>query len=227
MYAFLVVQNDDDNDLAILSLVLKRAGMAVISDRDLDSVLASWERRHADLLVISVPHFRVEQVALIRSITLVPLIILAGRLTEQEHINLLGAGADIVIKRPYSTHLLVAQIQAFTRRAGSTPLGSLPTLSMPGLQLDPASRVVKVEGQPDRRLTHLEFRLLYTLMINRDQVLPTDTIVDKVWGYTSGDRNLVRGLISRLRHKVEPDPRNPRFIVTEPGIGYMLRSIEV
>ncbi len=224
MYAILIVQDDDD-DLAILSLVLKRAGMAVTTGRDIDSVLLSWEERSADILVVSAPHFRVEQVGLIRRVTLAPLIALVGRLTEQEHIKLLGAGADIVVKRPYSAHLLIAQIQAFTRRAGSTPLGSLPSLSMPGLKLDPASRIVRVEGQPERRLTHLEFRLLYTLMINRDQVLPTDTIVDKVWGYASGDRDLVRGLISRLRHKVEPNPRDPRFIITEPGIGYSLRSL--
>ncbi len=96
---------------------------------------------------------------------------------------------------------------------------------MPGLKLNPSSRIVTIEGQPDKRLTHLEFRLLHTLMVNRDLVLPTDTIVDKVWGYTSGDRDLVRGLISRLRYKIEPDPRQPRFIITEPGLGYSLRSI--
>ncbi len=69
MYAFLVVQDDDDNDLAILSLVLKRAGMAVNTARDLDSMLASWEERSADILVVSAPHFRVEQVEIIRRVT--------------------------------------------------------------------------------------------------------------------------------------------------------------
>ena len=78
-----------------------------------------------------------------------------------------------------------------------------------------------MEGHPQKRLTHLEFRLLHTLMIHRGQILPTDRIVDLVWGYSDqGDPELVRGLVSRLRSKVEPDPRNPRYILTEAGIGY-------
>jgi len=107
------------------------------------------------------------------------------------------------------------------RRAGSVPLFSLPTLNIAGLTLDPATRTVKVSDRPSKRLTHLEFRLLYTLMVHRGQILPADTIVERVWGYSGrGDRDLVRGLISRLRSKVEGDPRNPSYILTVPGVGY-------
>ncbi len=81
--------------------------------------------------------------------------------------------------------------------------------------------MVESSDRPSKRLTHLEFRLLYTLMINRGQILPTDTIVERVWGYSGqGDRELVRGLISRLRAKVKLDPRNPSYILTVPGVGY-------
>jgi DNA-binding response OmpR family regulator len=70
----------------------------------------------------------------------------------------------------------------------------------------------------------LEFRLLYTLLINRNQIVPTETIVERVWGYSGrGDRDLVRGLVSRLRVKVEGDPHKPQYILTEPGIGYSFR----
>jgi DNA-binding response OmpR family regulator len=69
-------------------------------------------------------------------------------------------------------------------------------------------------------LTHLEFRLLHELMIHQGQILTTEVIVDRVWGYSEGDRELVRGLVSRLRAKVEPDPRKPRFVITVPGVGY-------
>jgi DNA-binding response OmpR family regulator len=94
-------------------------------------------------------------------------------------------------------------------------------LSTAGLTLDPTTRVVEVSGKAKQRLTQLEFRLLYTLMINRRQVIPTETIVERVWGYTGqGDRDLVRGLVSRLRVKIEADPRDPRYILTVPGIGY-------
>lgn len=76
-------------------------------------------------------------------------------------------------------------------------------------------------------LTHLEFRLLYTLMIHRGQVLPTETIVEQVWGYTGqGDKELVRGLVRRLRTKVEPDPGKPRYILTVAGVGYSFNQQE-
>jgi DNA-binding response OmpR family regulator len=121
--------------------------------------------------------------------------------------------------------LLIAQTRALLRRSGSVPLFSLPSLSLGGLTLDPATRTVEVSGHMSRRLTHLEFRLLYTLMINHGQVLPTDTIVERVWGYSGrGDRELVRGLISRLRTKVETDPRNPCYILTVPGVGYSFQG---
>jgi DNA-binding response OmpR family regulator len=87
--------------------------------------------------------------------------------------------------------------------------------------LDPATRTVQVADRPPHRLTHLEFRLLYTLMLHRGHIMSTENIVERVWGYTGrGDRELVRGLVRRLRAKVEPDPRSPTFIVTVPSVGY-------
>ena len=93
--------------------------------------------------------------------------------------------------------------------------------------LDPTSRTIDVPHRLAQRLTHLEFRLLYTLMMNRNQIIPTEAIVERVWGYTGqGDRDLVRGLVSRLRVKVEPDPRHPQYILTVPGIGYTFKAID-
>ena len=134
---------------------------------------------------------------------------------------------NLVLIRPFSSRLLIAQIKALLRRAGGVPLFSLPTLSVAGLTLDPATRTVQVSGQPSRRLTHLEFRLLYTLMLHRGQVLSTETIVEQVWGYTGrGDKELVRGLVRRLRGKTEPEPHEPRFILTVPGVGYSFAAGE-
>lgn len=89
--------------------------------------------------------------------------------------------------------------------------------------LDPTTRTVEVDGMETTRLTQLEFRLLYTLMTHPRQVLPTEMLVESVWGYSdTGNRELVRGLVKRLRRKVEIDPRHPRHIVTTPGVGYQL-----
>lgn len=119
-------------------------------------------------------------------------------------------------------------MRALLRRSSGMPIFSLPTLSLAGLTLNPDTRTVQVAGRPEQRLTHLEFRLLYTLMINRGQVIPTETIIDRVWGYGGrGDGYLVQGLrslISRLRAKVEIDPQQPRYILTMPGVGYSFRK---
>jgi DNA-binding response OmpR family regulator len=87
--------------------------------------------------------------------------------------------------------------------------------------LDPSSRTVRVEEGDSKKLTQLEFRLLYTLMTHPGQIIPTENIVEHVWGYNGeGNRDLVRGLVQRLRSKIELDKRNPQYILTAKGIGY-------
>ena len=219
MYAMLLAQNVDER--AVLSLVLQRAGLAVTSSADLDRAMKSWLERPADLIVLAIGGDPLTQVRRTRTETPVPIVVIVNPIDEDMHHTLLEAGADLVICRPFSARLLIAQVQALMRRAGTVPLFSLPTLSQAGLTLDAANRTVEVAGWRSRRLTHLEFRLIYTLMTHRGQVLPPEVIVERVWGYSGrGDKELVRGLVSRLRAKVEPEPKKPRFIHTVPGVGY-------
>jgi DNA-binding response OmpR family regulator len=224
MYALLVA--DDSDETALLSLVLQRAGLACTTSGNLERAMQTWFERPADLVMISLQEpTPLEQVRRIRAESEVPLVLIVDQITERLHYSLLEAGADLVLSRSYSDRLLVVQVRSLLRRAGGVPVFSLPTLSIAGLSLDPATRTVEVTDRPSMRLTHLEFRLLYTLMIHRGQVLPPDTIVEKVWGYSGeGDRELVRGLVSRLRSKVEVEPSKPRYIVTVPGLGYTFGS---
>jgi len=219
MYAMLLAQNVDER--AVLSLVLQRAGLAVTSSADLNRAMKSWLERPADLIVLAIGGDPLTHVRRTRTETPVPIVVIVHPVDEDMHHSLLEAGADLVICRPFSARLLIAQVQALMRRAGTVPLFSLPTLSQAGLTLDAANRTVEVAGWRSRRLTHLEFRLIYTLMTHRGQVLPPEVIVERVWGYSGrGDKELVRGLVSRLRAKVEPEPKKPRFIHTVPGVGY-------
>jgi len=220
MYALLIA--DDPDETAILSLVLQRAGLAVTTASHLEQAIKSWSGRPADLILACLDKpAPMEQVHRIRAVTEMPLIILTEQVDERLHYDLHEAGADRVFSRPYSARLLIARIRSLLRRAGGIPVFSLPTLSIGGLTLDPSTRTVEVEGRPSCRLTHLEFRLLHLLMINRGQVLPTERIIELVWGYSEDvDPELVRGLVSRLRGKVEQDPRNPRYVLTVAGVGY-------
>jgi DNA-binding response OmpR family regulator len=220
MYALLIA--DAPDDIAIFSMVLQRAGLAVTTAKNFEKALQNWLERPADIILLALtePSPR-DQVRHIRVEAKVPLILSLPSQDERLHCDLLNLGADLVLTPPFSAKLLIAQVGVLVRRAGSMAAFALPTLSIANLTLDPANRTVEVVDKPIQRLTHLEFRLLYTLMTNRGQVIPTETIVERVWGYTGqGDRDLVRGLISRLRNKIEADPHQPHYILTMPGIGY-------
>lgn len=220
MHALLIAQNADET--AVLSLVLQRGGLTVARADVLEPILQTGPEKPVDFIVLAPREGPpVAQVRRLRSQTQVPLIIVSSRIDEETHIDLLEAGADLVVPRPFSARLLITQIRALMRRTQDVSFFTVPALTVAGLTLDPATRTVQVEGQPPRRLTHLEFRLLHTLMIHRGQVLPTEVLVEHVWGYSGeGDRDLVRGLVSRLRAKVEADPRAPRYVTTSPGVGY-------
>lgn len=226
MYALLIAQDPDD--IAIFSIVLQRAGLAVTTAKELEKAMQNWAERPTDVVLLALPEpSPQDQIRRVRSETLVPLVQAVASADENLHCELLKMGADLVISPPISAKLLIAQISVLMRRAGSVPNFSLPTLTAESLSLNPETRTVEVEGKTTQRLTHLEFRLLYTLMINRGQVIPTETIVERVWGYTGqGDRDLIRGLVSRLRVKIEADPRKPQYILTIPGVGYSFKGGE-
>jgi DNA-binding response OmpR family regulator len=219
VYALLLSRHPDET--AILSLVLQRVGMSVHTANSAERAVDNWTDRPADVVVLSLPGDPLPHIRGLRSVTSVPLVVITDPAAEEALATLFDAGADLVVLRPYSARLLIARMRALMRRAGGVSLFSLPTLSLGGLTLDPATRTVQVSDQPPHRLTHLEFRLLYALMLHRGQIMSTENIVERVWGYTGrGDRELVRGLVRRLRAKVEPDPRSPTFIVTVSGVGY-------
>lgn len=227
MHALLVAEDPDES--AVLELLLQRIGLTVSAGRDLEHATRAWSEHPADLvlLALNLPHPR-DQVRQVRAHTACPLIVIISWADEELQATLLDMGADVLLTRPYSVRLLMAQTRALLRRAAGLPGPTLPSLRIAGLTLDPATRSVEVPGRPPQRLTALEFRLLYNLILYRGQVLPTQTLIDRVWGYRSNleDRDLVRGLISRLRSKIEPDPRRPRYILTVPGVGYALRQDE-
>jgi DNA-binding response OmpR family regulator len=220
MHALLIAHDPDEK--ALLTLVLQRAGLSVTKADALERILQTGPEQPVDFVVLTSRESPpVAQIRRFRSQTQVPLLIIAGRIDERTHVDLLEAGADMVLPRPFSARLLIAQVRALLHRAAGIPFFILPPLSIEGLTLDPAARTVQVDERPPCRLTHLEFRLLYTLMIHQGQVLSAETLVEHVWGYTGeGDRDLVRGLVSRLRAKIEQDTRSPRYIITVPGVGY-------
>ena len=221
MRAYLISRDPDERDL--LTSVLRHSGLDVASISNLQRVMENWMQDWADMIVLtSDDHIGIlDNVRLIRSTTRMPLIMLTNPIAEVEFVSLVQSGAVLVLERPVASRVLAAYAQMFMRRSEAVPAFVLPILEAETITLDPSTRIVKVSGQESRHLTQLELYLLYVLMTNSDQVLPTDVIVERVWGHSGkGDRELVRGLVSRLRRKVESDPQHPRFVHTIPGIGY-------
>jgi DNA-binding response OmpR family regulator len=211
-------------EASVLNLLLQRAGFTVRTVHNLDQAIDAWPEQPADFVIITLPEdFQraKKHIESIRLHTIIPICVITDPINEGLHVELLEAGADLVVQRPFGIRHLLAQIKSLLRRSAGIPFFSLPTLSQHDVVLDPSMRTVKVGNNSEKRLTQLEFRLLYTLMTNIGQIIPTGQIVEHVWGYSGeGNRDLVRGLVQRLRSKVEPEPRKPRYILTEPGIGY-------
>lgn len=221
MQAIIVAGNQEDKDF--LSFVLRHAGLAVATTAEIQRVTASLPERPVDLILVATkasPSFAREIEAL-RAATPASLMVVVDTPTEDLYCSLLDAGVDLVLERPLSPRILSRYVRTLLRRNRTAPSFALPTLELDEIVLDPATRTVTVAGQEPRRLTQLEFRLLYVLMTNRGQTVPTDAIVEHVWGYSGeGNRGLVRGLIRRLRRKIEPDKGKSRFIHNVPGVGY-------
>lgn len=208
----------------ILSSILSQFGYPARATRSLEQVVETWTEHPADFVILvssGEVAGLVDAVRLLRGCTIAPVLVIGEGLSEDEQIVLFEAGLDLYIPRPFSLRLLRYQVQALLRRSNSIPFQGLPGLNQSGVVLDPAARTVRVGERPPRHLTQLEFRLLYTLMTHAGQIIPYEQIINQVWQYSGEEsRELVRGLVQRLRLKVEPEPQQPVYILTEPGVGY-------
>lgn len=221
MQAIVISENGEEREF--LSYVLRHAGLAVARTATVKLVMSSLLKQPVDLILLSAKgHTAVtDDVLAIRTTSQAPLLLLHDAMTEDETCELLDAGVDLILERPYSPRILARYVTMFLRRAGSVPVSILTAIQTNRIQLDPGTRTVTLVGQAPQQLTPLEFRLLYVLMTNADQVIPIDVIIERVWGYNGeGNRELVRGLVRRLRRKIEPNPQQTQFIHNHPGVGY-------
>lgn len=222
MKAVIISSDADQRDF--LAYVLRHAGLETRQASNPETVIAGWLDSPADLVLLC-GRERSELEGALKELRAAsgatPAILLLEAPTESAICTLLDAGADLVLSLPVGPSVLAAYCHTLLRRSRSVPAFSLPKLDLGTIALDPSTRMVRIEGRDPQRLTQLEFRLLYALMTHRGEVIPSELIVDRVWGYSeSGSRELVRGLVSRLRAKIEPDRSTQRFVHTVPGVGY-------
>jgi DNA-binding response OmpR family regulator len=172
-----------------------------------------------DVMLPDIDGFEVLQ--LIREVSSVPVIMLTAKGEEDDRVKGLELGADDYVTKPFSPRELVSRVRAVLRRTETTGLGSKEVIEVDEhLKLDFSRREVWLDNKLVK-LRPTEYRLLYHLVQNAGWVMTYDQILSKVWGYEYRDEpHYVRLYVNYLRQKLEKDAANPKYILTERGVGY-------
>ena len=219
--AQILVVDDEPQIRRVLRTTLVSHGYSVIEARTGEEALETIRAEKVDLVLLDVNMPGISGLETCREIRHsgdVPIIMLTVRNSEADKVQALDAGADDYVVKPFGAEELMARIRAALRRAG--PAEALPAFVSHDLKIDFEKRVVLVKGAPVR-LTPKEFELLRQLVSNEGKALPHRRLLQAVWGPDYGEETeYLRVFINQLRKKIEPDPQNPRYIHTEPWVGY-------
>ena len=219
--AKVLIVDDEPQIRRVLRTTLASQGYTVVEARSGDEALEEIRHERPDLILLDVNmpgRSGLETCSEIRATSDVPIIMLTVRNTERDKVQALDAGADDYVVKPFGVEELMARIRAALRRVA--PAESIPPFLSPELKIDFEKRTVLVKGQPVR-LTPKEFELLRQLVANQGKAIAHRRLLQAVWGPDYGEETeYLRVFINQLRKKIEPDPGNPRYIITEPWIGY-------
>ncbi|MFI7586626.1 response regulator [Spongisporangium articulatum] len=219
----ILVVEDEESFSDPLSYLLRREGYEVAVAEDGPSALVEFDRNGADLVLLDLmlPNLPGTEVCRqLRNRSSVPVIMLTAKDSEIDKVVGLELGADDYVTKPYSARELVARVRAVLRRGTEAEPASINTIEVGPVRMDVERHVVTVDGEPVS-MPLKEFELLEMLLRNAGRVLTRMQLIDRVWGSDYvGDTKTLDVHVKRLRGKLEPDPANPRFLVTVRGLGY-------
>ena len=219
--ATILIVDDEPQIRRVMLTTLTSHGYTVVEAASGEEALEKLRAERPDLIILDVnmPGISgLETCAEIRTSSDVPIIMLTIRNSERDKVQALDAGADDYVVKPFGVQELMARIRAALRR--SAPGDTAPPFLTDDLQIDFEKRVVMVKNNPVR-LTPKEFELLRHLVANQGKTLGHRRLLQAVWGPDYGEETeYLRVFINQLRKKIEPDPRKPRYIHTEPWVGY-------
>ena len=222
--------DDEPRYLEIIRFNLETAGYRVSSAATGEEALDALVGDEPDLVVLDVMLPGLDGFEVCRQIrehSSCPIIMLTAKGAEEDKVRGLRLGADDYVTKPFSAQELLARVEAVLRRARPPEAGEHPaTISIGDLRIDQQRKQV-VQGEREVRLSPTEYRLLLCLALDAGVVLARDDLLTRVWGTAyKGEDEILRVTLWRLRHKLEEDPSAPRYIVTRPGLGYMLAAPE-
>lgn len=223
----ILVVDDDPQIRRVMKATLVAQSYEVLEARTGEEALETTPREMPNLVLLdmNMPGIGgLETCRALRSSSDIPVIILSVRNTEKDKVAALDAGADDYVTKPFSIEELLARIRATLRRSSLSPDSGPATFSSPGLEIDFGTRRVRAHGA-DVRLTPKEFELLRYLVAHEGKPVTHRELLQAIWGPDYGDEpEYLRVFINQLRKKIEPNPGKPRFILTEPWVGYKFIS---
>jgi two-component system, OmpR family, KDP operon response regulator KdpE len=223
----ILVVDDDVRMQRLLRANLERAGYGVVTTDNGAVALERVELEPPDLIVLDVMMPLMDGLtclARLREFSDVPVILLTAKGEERDKVHGLDLGADDYLTKPFGPAELLARVRAVLRRRTPAADTVPTTLTIGELTMNLARRRVVRRGE-EIRLTPTEYRLLYELATNRGRVLLHGDLLARVWGPEYRDAvDYLWTYVRYLRNKPEPDPAHPRYILSEPGVGYLLAA---
>ncbi|MCU1479270.1 MAG: response regulator [Subtercola sp.] len=224
----ILVADDDPQILRALNVTLRARGYEIVTASDGTEALNRAIEHHPDLVMLDLGMPNLDGVEVIHGLrgwSEVPILVVSGRTGEADKVEALDAGADDYVTKPFSIDELLARIRALTRR-NPTPEDS-PVISFGTVTVDLLAKNAyhgTAETPELIRLTPTEWAILEVLLRNPGKLITRDALLTQVWGpHHSNDSGYLRVYIAQLRKKLEPEPSQPRYLLTESGMGYRFK----
>ncbi len=216
-----LVVDDEPQLVRALAINLRARSYEVDAASDGRSALSLAASRHPDVVVLDLGLPDMDGIEVVRGLrgwTTVPILVLSARQGSAEKVEALDAGADDYVTKPFAMDELLARLRAAIRRA--TPIDETPAVHTDAFTVDLAAKRVLRDGA-DVRLTPTEWHLLEVLTRSPGRLVGQKQLLQEVWGPRyERETNYLRVYLAQLRRKLEPDPSHPRYLITEPGMGY-------
>jgi two-component system KDP operon response regulator KdpE len=217
-----LIVDDEPQILRVMRASLSARGYDVATAPNGQGALAQIDLEMPDLIILDLmmPDLSgLEVCRLIRQSSCVPIIVLSAKGMESDKVSALNMGADDYVTKPFGMNELLARIRAVSRRIAAQT-SETPVIAVGDLVIDASQWLVTVAGK-EIKLTPKEFDILKHLVKNAGTVVRFNTLFELVWGANCGDqKNYLRVFINQLRRKIEPNPDQPQYILTEQRVGY-------